>query len=49
MKTNRKFKCNECSRAYDNVIDYADHKLNRHKTKMIKVDDIWKKCKDLIV
>lgn len=44
----RKYHCSECSRSYDNIMDYADHKLNRHKTKMIKLDGIWQKCKDFI-
>jgi len=49
MKVNRKYSCNECSRSYDNMIDYADHKLNRHKTRMIRVDGLWRKCSDFII
>ena len=44
----RKYKCSECKRAYDNVIDFADHKLNYHHTTMIKIAGRWKKCADLI-
>ena len=44
----RKYPCSECERAYDNIIDYADHKLNRHGTKIIKHEGKWVKCADLI-
>jgi len=39
--SHRKYPCSECKRAYDNVIDFADHKLNRHGTKIIKIDGKW--------
>jgi len=49
MSSHRKYACNECTRTYDNMIDYADHKLNLHKTKMIRVDGLWRKAADFIV
>lgn len=44
----RKYPCSECDRFYDNIIDFADHKLNFHRTTMIKFGDKWRKCKDFL-
>jgi len=46
--SNRKYQCSECERSYDNIIDFADHKLNIHGTKMVKYEGKWRKCADLI-